>query len=75
MITEVVEENSEIASETINVVNTLLVKNVGRPVSPSFPPGTVIAAANMMVTMRAPTTVQEVAISFIDFSASLPMSL
>ncbi|KAM2853231.1 hypothetical protein FF1_023842 [Malus domestica] len=75
MIIEVVEEKSETASETINVVTTFLVKNVGRPVFSSFPPGTVNAAANIMVTMRAPTTVQEVAVSFNDFSASFANSL
>ncbi|CAB4268871.1 unnamed protein product [Prunus armeniaca] len=59
--TEFVEEKSDIASETINTTNIFSSKNKGKPVPPLFPPGTVKAAANMMVIVRAPTIVQEVA--------------
>ncbi|KAM1059634.1 hypothetical protein ACFX13_024928 [Malus domestica] len=52
----VVEEKSDIASEIINSINNFSWLNVGKPVSP-FPPGIVITAANIMVIIRAPTTV------------------
>ena len=66
--TEVEEERRDSASHITKSVNTLLFKNIGKPVFESLPPGTVIAAANIMVIIRAPTTVQEVAVSFIHFS-------
>ena len=54
--TEVEEENSERASDTIKTINNFLFKKIGKPLFWSLPPGTVNIEANIMVTMRAPTT-------------------
>ena len=68
--TEVVAEKSDIASEIIKSINKGSFRNLGIPVFSSVPPGTVKAAENMMVTMRAATNVLALAISFIHFSPS-----
>ena len=66
-MTEVVEEHSDIISATIKVLNALLCKYNGIPVLPSIPPGTVTAAANIIVmTSAAISAEEEVAVSFID---------
>nr|GLL45497.1 hypothetical protein CTI12_AA390800 [Ipomoea trifida] len=51
-----------------NTVKALLLEKIGRPFSPLLPPGTVMAAANTTVTMRAAAIVHEFAVSFIHFS-------
>ena len=56
---EVEAESRESALDIIKSINTFLHKNVGKPESCLLPPGTVIAAVNIMVTIRVPTTVQE----------------
>ena len=62
--TEDAEENSDRASDTIKSLNNFLLKNIGKPVSWLLPPGTVKAAANIIVRIRTATTVQEVDVSF-----------
>ena len=53
---EVEAESRESALDIIKSINTFLHKNVGKPESCLLPPGTIIAAANIMVTIRVPTT-------------------
>ena len=71
---EVEAESRDRASDIIKTIKTFSFKKVGKPKSWSLPPGTVIAAANIMVTIRAATTVQEDAVSFIHFSPSFTNS-
>ena len=68
------EENSERASETANIMKDDSCKKFGIP-RLSLPPGTVKAAANITVIMRAATIEQAVAVSFIYFSPSFTNSL
>ncbi|WVZ09583.1 hypothetical protein V8G54_014113 [Vigna mungo] len=74
MRTEVEERKSDIVSAMINKVNVWSCKKMGIPVSCWFPPGTVKAAANMMVIIRVPTRVKELAVSFAHFSPAFTIS-
>jgi hypothetical protein len=65
--TDVDDAKREIASDIIKIRNDFSCKNTGNPVS-LLPPGTVKAAVNITVMIRAPTTVDEVATCFIHFS-------
>ena len=76
--------NNEVEVESIDKVSDIIkaiqtfsfsFKKVGKPESCLLPPGTVIAAANIMVTIKAATTVQEDDVSFIHFSPSFTNSL
>lgn len=73
--TDVDEENSDSVSDTMKIVNNFLSENIGKPVFGSLPPGTVKATANIIVIIRAPTTVQDVAVVFIQSSPSFFISL
>ena len=73
--TEVEEENRDRASDIIKSMNNFSCKNIGMPESWPLPPGTVKTAANIIVIMRAPATVQEVDVSFIHCSPSFIKSL
>ncbi|CAI0401568.1 unnamed protein product [Linum tenue] len=68
---DVAEETKASASDIAKNKNDLVWRYSGMPVSWSFPPGTVKAAANIMVVMSVATTMQEDAVSFIHFSPSL----
>ena len=72
---EVEAESKDKELDIINTIKTFSFKKVGKPESCLLPPGTVIAAANIMVTIRAATTVQEDAVPFIHFSPSFTNSL
>ncbi|OWM77310.1 hypothetical protein CDL15_Pgr028947 [Punica granatum] len=69
-----VAEEKRASTSTANHVNTCSVRNRGLPLPSTFPPGTVKAAANTTVAVRADTTMQEFDVSFIHFSASLSKS-
>ncbi|KAG2673959.1 hypothetical protein I3760_13G113400 [Carya illinoinensis] len=62
------DEKRDKASEIIKIMNKSSRKNSGKPVSCLLPPGIVKVVANIMVIMRALTTVQDVAVSFIHCS-------
>ena len=62
-------------ANNILAINNFLFKKIGKPLFWSLPPGKVNTTANIMVTMRAPTTIQDVAVSFIHCSPSFLMSL
>ena len=72
---EVEAESRDKALDIIKIIKTFSFKKVGKPESCLLPPGTVIAAANIMVTIRAATTRQEEAVPFIHFSPSFTNSL
>ena len=72
---EIEAESRDSASDIIKSINTFAFKNIGKPDSCLLPPGTVIAAANVMERIRAPTTAQEFATPFIHFSPSFINSL
>ncbi|KAK2441044.1 ankyrin repeat-containing protein ITN1 [Trifolium repens] len=72
---EVIEEKKATASDQINTLNLLFGKNIGVPLSWLLPPGTVIAAAKVIVAIRIATNMQESDLSFIQFFASLTNGL
>ncbi|KAK0594941.1 hypothetical protein LWI29_002006 [Acer saccharum] len=72
---EVREENRPSASEIANNVNAFVRKKIGIPLSSTLPPGTVKAAANSTVAIRAETSMQELEVSFIHFSSCSANSL
>ena len=68
-------ESRDRASDIIKTIKPFSFKKVGVPESCLLPPGIVIAAVNIMVTIRAATTVQEDVVPFIHFSPSFTNSL
>jgi len=74
MRTEVEDVKRDTASAMINKVNIWSRKKMGTPVSWLFPPGTVKAAANMIVIIRVPTRVKELAVSLAHFSPAFTIS-
>ena len=72
---EVEAESRDKASDIIKTIKTFSFKKVGMLESCLLPPGTVIAIANIMVTIRVATTVQEDVVPFIHFSPSFTDSL
>lgn len=71
MRTEVQAEKQEIKSKTMNMMKCWSCRWKGVPFElSSVPPGTVKTAAKVTVTMRAATKLQDIAVSFIHFSAS-----
>ncbi|KEH33976.1 hypothetical protein MTR_3g456110 [Medicago truncatula] len=69
-IREAIEQKKAIASDTINTVNLLCSKNIGIPFSWLLPPGTVIAAAKVIVAIRVATNIQAFDLSFIQLFPS-----
>ncbi|CAN1225357.1 hypothetical protein LINGRAPRIM_LOCUS973 [Linum grandiflorum] len=67
---DVAEETRASASDMAKIKKDLVLRYSGLPVSWLFPPGTVNAAANIMVVMSVATTMHEDAVSFIHFSPS-----
>ncbi|PWA59554.1 hypothetical protein CTI12_AA390800 [Artemisia annua] len=67
---EVEAENREIASDIAKIVKVICFLNRGMPVSWLLPPGTVIAAANTIVTISAAVMLHDSAVAFIHFSPS-----
>ncbi|GMH23314.1 hypothetical protein Nepgr_025157 [Nepenthes gracilis] len=68
MRTDIIDDKSANASETIKTINDVLLKKIGKPLLSSLPPGTENAAAKTTVAMRVATSMQDLAVSFIHFS-------
>ncbi|KAI4332576.1 hypothetical protein L6164_017473 [Bauhinia variegata] len=66
---EVEDEMSAIASDIANIKKADFFKKLGDPVSLLLPPGTVNAAVKTPVAMSVETTIQELAVPFIQDSA------
>jgi hypothetical protein len=64
------DANNDIASDTMKTMKEFRFKYIGMPEYWSYPPGTVKIAENIMVAIRAATTVQGSAVAFIHFSPS-----
>nr|GLL49113.1 hypothetical protein CDL15_Pgr028947 [Ipomoea trifida] len=58
-------------SEIVKMVNVVCAMNMGVPVRSSLPPGKVKAAANATVAISVATSMQEFAVSLMDFSPSI----
>ena len=66
---DVVAETRNSALDSIKSINTLSFKNIGKLVFWLLPPRTVIAAANIIITIKIAGTVQEEVVSLIQFFA------
>ena len=62
IIREVVDVNKENAFEMAKTMNAVSFDKIGRPFTSLWPPGTLIEAANAIVTMSAATIVHEFAV-------------
>lgn len=69
MSTEVVDADNATAFDIMKTLNNLLLMNIEKPLV------NVKAAANVIVMMRAPTTMQELDVSFINLSPAINKSL
>ena len=72
---EVADVNMDNASDSANKLNIMSPANIGVPSLSSFPPGTVIAAAKVIVVNSVAVTSPEFAVSFNHFSPCLANSL
>ncbi|KAG5577219.1 hypothetical protein H5410_057353 [Solanum commersonii] len=64
-----------IASDMSKAINPFYFSNIGIPLSPLLPPGTVKPTTNTIVPIKIATIIQEFDVSFIHFSSSFSNSL